>query len=96
MNEELPISFFLIHPIHFVQFSSEPLVPIGCATTAYFLASGIRSFYDRDAIKSQKMMRLRVGAQFGTLLIFMGYAGLNSFNFAIAPGYHPKDEEKKE
>eukprot|EP01083_Nonionella_stella_P077771 212516_1 len=78
------------------KFSKEPLVPIGCATTAYFLASGIRSFYDRDAIKSQKMMRLRVGAQFGTLLIFMGYAGLNSFNFEVAPGYHPKDEEKKE
>eukprot|EP00553_Chaetoceros_curvisetus_P000103 CAMPEP_0204624898 /NCGR_PEP_ID=MMETSP0717-20131115/10661_1 /ASSEMBLY_ACC=CAM_ASM_000666 /TAXON_ID=230516 /ORGANISM="Chaetoceros curvisetus" /LENGTH=135 /DNA_ID=CAMNT_0051640447 /DNA_START=115 /DNA_END=522 /DNA_ORIENTATION=- len=76
------------------KFSKEPLVPIGCLTTAYFLASGIRSFYDRDAIKSQKMMRLRVGAQFGTLLIFIGYAGLNAINFDVAPGYHPKDDKK--
>ena len=57
--------------------------------------SGIRSFYDRDAGKSQKMMRLRVGAQFATLMIFIGYAGMESFNVAIAPGYHPNDEDEK-
>jgi hypothetical protein len=78
-----------------LKFSKEPLIPIGCVTTAYFLGSGIRSFYDRDASRSQKMMRARVGAQFATLLIFMGYAGMESINFAIAPGYHPKDEEEK-
>jgi len=78
-----------------LQFSKEPLIPIGCITTAYFLGSGIRSFYDRDASRSQKMMRARVGAQFATLLIFMGYAGMDAINFAIAPGYHPKDEEEK-
>ncbi len=69
------------------------MVPVGCLTTAYFLGSGIRSFYDRDASRSQKMMRLRVGAQFATLMIFIGYAGMESFNLAIAPGYHPKDEK---
>lgn len=79
-----------------LKFSQEPLVPIGCLTTALFLASGIKSFYDRDAVRSQKMMRLRVGAQFGTLLIFMGYAGMSAINFDISPGYHPKgDKEKK-
>lgn len=42
------------------------------------------------------MMRLRVGAQFATLMIFIGYAGMESFNLAIAPGYHPKkDKEDK-
>eukprot|EP00979_Chaetoceros_neogracilis_P003189 scaffold550_cov220-Chaetoceros_neogracile.AAC.1 len=73
----------------------KPLIPIGCLTTAYFLGSGIRSFYDRDASRSQTMMRARVGAQFATLLIFMGYAGMEAINFKIAPGYHPKDEEEK-
>lgn len=41
------------------------------------------------------MMRLRVGAQFATLMIFIGYAGMESFNVAIAPGYHPNDEDEK-
>lgn len=72
-------------------------MPIGCLTTAWFLGSGIRSFYDRDASRSQKMMRARVGAQFATLLVFIGYAGMDAINFTIAPGYHPTDddEEKK-
>ena len=61
-------------------------MPIGCLTTAYFLGSGIRSFYNRDAAQSQKMMRLRVGAQFATILIFVGYAGVKSFTFDFAPG----------
>ena len=57
------------------QFKAEPLVPIGCLTTAFFLGSGIQSFYNRDPKKSQTMMRLRVGSQFATILIFIGYAG---------------------
>mmetsp|Transcript_6658 Transcript_6658/g.8423 ORF Transcript_6658/g.8423 Transcript_6658/m.8423 type:complete len:135 (+) Transcript_6658:103-507(+) len=77
------------------KFSQEPLVPIGCFVTAYFLGSGIKSFYNRDAVQSQKMMRLRVGAQFSTLLIFIGYAGINAINFDVMPGYHGKDGEKK-
>ena len=28
------------------KFSEEPLVPIGCGVTLYFLVSGIRSFYN--------------------------------------------------
>jgi len=78
------------------KFSSEPLVPIGCVATAYFLGSGIRSFYNRDAIRSQKMMRARVGAQFATLLVLAGYAGMSSLNFSIAPGYHGDKKDKKE
>mmetsp|Transcript_7810 Transcript_7810/g.10682 ORF Transcript_7810/g.10682 Transcript_7810/m.10682 type:complete len:133 (-) Transcript_7810:357-755(-) len=68
------------------KFTSEPLIPIGCLTTAYFLGSGIKSFYNRDAAQSQKMMRLRVGAQFATLMIFIGYYGFSQFNLGIAPG----------
>lgn len=80
----------------FSQFSKEPLVPIGCLTTAYFLGSGIKSFYNRDAVKSQKMMRLRVGAQFMTLMFLMGYAGMNAINFTIAPGYHGNNRDDKD
>lgn len=68
------------------KFKAEPLVPIGCLTTAYFLGSGIKSFYNRDAKKSQTMMRLRVGSQFATLMIFVGYAGMNAFTLDLAPG----------
>eukprot|EP00559_Dactyliosolen_fragilissimus_P008843 CAMPEP_0184859880 /NCGR_PEP_ID=MMETSP0580-20130426/4846_1 /TAXON_ID=1118495 /ORGANISM="Dactyliosolen fragilissimus" /LENGTH=167 /DNA_ID=CAMNT_0027356739 /DNA_START=81 /DNA_END=584 /DNA_ORIENTATION=- len=71
------------------KFSEQPLVPIGCLTTAYFLSSGIKSFYNRDPVRSQKMMRLRVGSQFATIMIFVGYMGMNSFNLEFAPGYHP-------
>jgi len=73
------------------KFSEEPLVPIGCVTTAFFLGSGIKSFYNRDAIRSQKMMRARVGAQFATLLVLAGYAGMSALNFNIAPGYQTKE-----
>mmetsp|Transcript_23883 Transcript_23883/g.33519 ORF Transcript_23883/g.33519 Transcript_23883/m.33519 type:complete len:134 (-) Transcript_23883:100-501(-) len=84
------------------KFSKEPLVPIGCMVTAYFLGSGIKSFYNRDPIRSQKMMRARVGAQFATLMIFIGYYGLSEFNLKFAPGMAPqltpeskeKEEEK--
>jgi Hypoxia induced protein conserved region len=64
---------------------SQPLVPIGCAATAYFLASGIQSFRNRDPVRSQKMMQARVMAQFVTLLCFIGYVGLDNADFRIAP-----------
>ena len=53
--------------------------------TAYFLGSGIGSFYKRDARRSQRMMRLRVGSQFATLLIFVGYYGIAQFDMRVAP-----------
>jgi len=67
-----------------VQCKNEPLVPIGCAATAYFLASGIKSFQNQDPRRGQKMMRLRVGAQFATLAMFVFYVGLDNINFEIA------------
>ena len=78
---------------YYIQFKSEPLVPIGCLTTAYFLGSGIKSFYNRDPIKSQKMMRLRVGSQFATLMIFIGYAGWSAFTLDFAPGMAVPSEQ---
>ncbi len=69
------------------QFSQQPLVPIGCAATAYFLASGIKSFRDRDPVKSQRMMKARVMAQFATLMCFIGYLGVEKLDFRIAPMY---------
>ena len=75
------------------QFKAEPLVPIGCLTTAYFLASGIKSFYNRDPKKSQTMMRLRVGSQFATIMIFVGYAGWNAFTLDLAPGMAVPSEQ---
>mmetsp|Transcript_49854 Transcript_49854/g.149907 ORF Transcript_49854/g.149907 Transcript_49854/m.149907 type:complete len:122 (-) Transcript_49854:489-854(-) len=77
------------------KFSSEPLVPIGCLVTAYFLGSGIKSFYNRDAGRSQKMMRLRVAAQFSTLLIFVGYAGMNAFTLNPRPKQYGEEEKEK-
>ncbi|KAL3784546.1 hypothetical protein ACHAW5_003763 [Stephanodiscus triporus] len=75
------------------KFKAEPLVPIGCLVTAYFLGSGIHSFYNRDPKKSQKMMRLRVGSQFMTIVIFVGYAGMNAFTLEFAPGMaSPSDQ----
>jgi hypothetical protein len=71
------------------------LVPIGCVVTAYFLASGINSFYKRDAIRSQRMMRARVGAQFATLMIFIGYMGMNNADFTLAPMYQRAQAAKK-
>uniref|UniRef100_A0A7S2A7B6 HIG1 domain-containing protein n=1 Tax=Trieres chinensis TaxID=1514140 RepID=A0A7S2A7B6_TRICV len=67
------------------KFTSEPLVPLGCAVTAYFLGSGIKSFYNRDAARSQKMMRLRVAAQMSTIAIFVGYAGFDAFTTNLRP-----------
>mmetsp|Transcript_19 Transcript_19/g.29 ORF Transcript_19/g.29 Transcript_19/m.29 type:complete len:121 (+) Transcript_19:55-417(+) len=78
------------------KFSQQPLVPIGCLVTAYFLGTGIKSFYNRDASRSQKMMRLRVGAQFATLIIFVGYYGLSEFDLTPAPMYQAAQEMKKD
>ena len=73
-------------------------MPIGCLVTAYFLASGISSFYKRDAVRQQKMMRLRVGAQFATLLVFVGYYGISNFDLRVAPMHQEakKLQEDKE
>jgi len=78
------------------KFKKEPLVPIGCAATAYFLASGIKSFQNRDPRRGQKMMRLRVGAQFATLAMFMFYVGIDNINFEIAPQYQRTLKEREE
>jgi hypothetical protein len=75
--------FFGCVPNH-TQFKKEPLVPIGCVATAYFLASGIKSFQNQDPRRAQKMMRLRVGAQFATLFMFMYYIGFDRINFEVA------------
>ena len=39
------------------------------------------------------MMRLRVASQFATILIFIGYAGWNSFTFDFAPGMAVPSEQ---
>lgn len=68
-----------------MQFTAQPLVPIGCAATAYFLGSGIQSFRNRDPVRSQKMMRNRIMAQFVTLICFVGYVGIENTDFRMAP-----------
>ena len=57
--------------------------------------SGIKSFKNRDPRRAQKMMRARVGAQFATLVAFVGYIGLDQTNFAIAPAYYQHKEAEK-
>jgi hypothetical protein len=74
----------LVEPQNSFQVKKEPLVPVGCVATAYFLASGIRSFQNQDPRRGQKMMRARVAAQFATLAMFMYYLGLDRINFEIA------------
>ena len=39
------------------------------------------------------MMRLRVGSQFATILIFIGYAGMNAFTLDLAPGMAVPSEQ---
>ena len=39
------------------------------------------------------MMRLRVASQFATLMIFIGYAGMNAFTFDLAPGMAVPSEQ---
>jgi Hypoxia induced protein conserved region len=69
----------------------QPLVPIGCAATVYFLASGLKSFQQRDPVRSQRMMKYRVMAQFVTLACFAGYVvldrGWEQLDFRVAPMY---------
>ena len=72
--------------------------------TAYFLASGIKSFRDRDPVKSQRKMKARVMAQFATLMCFIGYMGIEKMDFRLAPMYQDvkkweklqKEEKKQE
>lgn len=58
--------------------------------------SGIKSFKDRDPVRSQKMMRARVGAQFVTLVIFMGYLGYEQLDFRLAPAYQDKKKYEQQ
>jgi hypothetical protein len=39
------------------------------------------------------MMRLRVGSQFATIMIFVGYAGWNAFTLDLAPGMAVPSEQ---
>ena len=81
----------------YAKVRKEPLVPIGCAATAYFLISGIRSFgKNRDPRRAQKMMRFRVGAQFLTFAAFVGYMGLDNVNFEVAPNYNAQKAAEEE
>jgi hypothetical protein len=52
--------------------------------------SGIKSFQDNNPVRSNKMMQYRVGAQFVTLLCFIGYMGVDEFDFRIAPMYQER------
>lgn len=63
--------------------------------TAFFLASGIRSFQKKDPVTSQRMMRNRVIAQFVTLICFIGYMGLEQADFRIAPMVQDKYAAEK-
>lgn len=63
--------------------------------TAYYLGSGIKSFYQRDSARSQKMMRARVGAQFATLLTFVAYMGASKFDMTMAPMYQASKKRKE-
>jgi hypothetical protein len=38
-------------------------------------------------------MRLRVGSQFATIMIFVGYAGWNAFTLDLAPGMAVPSEQ---
>eukprot|EP00522_Entomoneis_paludosa_P010490 CAMPEP_0172447758 /NCGR_PEP_ID=MMETSP1065-20121228/6983_1 /TAXON_ID=265537 /ORGANISM="Amphiprora paludosa, Strain CCMP125" /LENGTH=160 /DNA_ID=CAMNT_0013199127 /DNA_START=16 /DNA_END=498 /DNA_ORIENTATION=+ len=79
----------------FRKFTEQPLVPIGCVGTAYFLISGLKSFSNRDPYQSQKMMRNRVAAQFATLMAFMGYMGIDAFDFRLAPMTQEKEKYER-
>jgi len=76
--------------------TKEPLVPIGCGVTTYFLVSGIRSFMNRDSARSQLMMRGRVAAQACTVLAFCFYAGFNNLNFVKPSHFSNKSDAERE
>lgn len=42
------------------------------------------------------MMRARVGAQFVTLVVFIGYLGYEQFDLRLAPKYQDKKKREKE
>ena len=42
------------------------------------------------------MMRARVGAQFATLVVFMGYLGYERGDWRLAPKYQDAKKEKQE
>jgi Hypoxia induced protein conserved region len=47
--------------------------------------SGVKSFLDRDTLRSQKMMRGRVVAQLATIMCFAFYTGWENLDFRLAP-----------
>ncbi|GMH91043.1 hypothetical protein TrVE_jg1010 [Triparma verrucosa] len=59
--------------------TDQPLVPIGSLITLGFLTSGLKSFVDGKAMRSQQMMRGRVLAQGVTVVAILGYAAANGF-----------------
>mmetsp|Transcript_49329 Transcript_49329/g.73573 ORF Transcript_49329/g.73573 Transcript_49329/m.73573 type:complete len:141 (-) Transcript_49329:214-636(-) len=75
---------------------NQPLVPVGLCATAYALGSGIKSFYQRDAARSQRMMRWRVTMQFVTFLTFIAYVGFDKVDMTVAPMYKYKLKLKRE
>lgn len=42
------------------------------------------------------MMRMRVGAQFATLVAFVAYMGLENVNFDVAPNYYAAKKAEDE
>lgn len=75
---------------------AEPLVPIGACLTSYFLFRGIKSVQGRDPILSQKMMRARIAAQFGTLCCLIFYMGQRNGDWRLAPFTQDKWKQKAE
>ncbi|XP_071747884.1 HIG1 domain family member 2A, mitochondrial [Lepeophtheirus salmonis] len=54
-------------------FKNNLLVSVGCLATSGFLISGLKSFYNKNTVRSQKMMRRRVIAQGLTIVaLFVG------------------------
>ena len=51
---------------------SNPFVPIGALITVGILANGMFAMKNKNAAKSQRMMRYRVAAQGATVLALMG------------------------
>ena len=49
-----------------------PFVPIGLAATVFFLGNGLRHMVNKNAVKSQIMMRGRVMAQSFTVIALVG------------------------
>eukprot|EP00519_Triparma_laevis_P003021 CAMPEP_0182496278 /NCGR_PEP_ID=MMETSP1321-20130603/4949_1 /TAXON_ID=91990 /ORGANISM="Bolidomonas sp., Strain RCC1657" /LENGTH=100 /DNA_ID=CAMNT_0024699859 /DNA_START=399 /DNA_END=698 /DNA_ORIENTATION=+ len=69
----------LLIALHRIVEHDQPLVPIGSLITLGFLTSGLKSFVDGKAMRSQQMMRGRVLAQGVTVVAILGYAAANGF-----------------